>query len=342
MKKSPNRVRFASVLSFVVFGTTSAFSQSNSLPSNGNVGIGTTNPTTKLQVNGSARIDSTLTVKDSVIINKDAHVKQKLTVDNKVVMKNDATVKQNFKVEGESTLNGNTTIKSGDFKIKPLADTTATEDGILTIAPNGKVKNGGDVKSLVYGTTTAQLPCLTDLNGNIVYGAPTWQHGPQQMYILNNNCIPDVKLGVGVIPTAKFHIKTSTNTTTTPILVEKTISGNQTPYKLLQLDNTGLLYAREIKVNLDSWPDYVFDSTYALIPLEDVKAYIEANNHLPGVPNACEMEEQGVNIAETSTMLMEKVEELTLYMIQLQEQLKAQQLLLEQQQALIQQLSEKQ
>ena len=306
------------------------FAQENEIPESGNVGIGTTEPTEKLDVRGGAKIDSTLRVGDSIVVSNSARVGDDLRVSGSTY------------IGGDLNVDGNVTLPNGPLNLSYLVNSTSTEPQVLLFDEFGNVKSGGNAMSFVYGTASAQLPCLTDLNGNIVYGSPTWQHGPQQMYILNNNCIPDVKLGVGVVPTAKLHLKTSLNFNTTPILVEKTLSGNQAPYKLMQLDNTGLLYAREVKVNLDAWPDYVFDSTYALIPLEDVKSYIEANNHLPGVPNACEMEEQGINVAETSTMLMEKVEELTLYMIQLQEQLKAQQLLLEQQQAHIQQLTEKQ
>ncbi|MBI1837848.1 MAG: hypothetical protein HYR91_11355 [Flavobacteriia bacterium] len=71
------------------------------------------------------------------------------------------------------------------------------------------------------------------------------------------------------------------------------------------------------------------------MPLEKVKDYIILNKHLPNVANNCDMQENGMNVAETSVLLMEKVEELTLYMIQLQEQLKKQEQLLKSQQELI-------
>jgi hypothetical protein len=72
-----------------------------------------------------------------------------------------------------------------------------------------------------------------------------------------------------------------------------------------------------------SWPDYVFEKDYKLRPLADVKKYIDENKHLPGIPAAAIMEKQGVELGDISKRLVEKVEELTLYIIQQQEQIEA-------------------
>ena len=65
------------------------------------------------------------------------------------------------------------------------------------------------------------------------------------------------------------------------------------------------------------WPDYVFAEDYNLIELEKVEHYIQENNHLPGVPSAQEVEEEGVSLGKMNKVLLEKVEELTLYMIEM-------------------------
>lgn len=307
------------------------FSQTNSLPSTGNVGIGTTAPTSKLQVNGSARIDSMLLVKDSIVINKTATIKSDLKVVGNSLLKND------LKVAGNTTLVGTTTIKEGDFKIKALGDSTLAEDGVLLINANGKVKNGGELKSLVYSEST-YTPCKDENGGNTTPASPIWLNGPGKLYT-SSHCSPDVKVGIGQNdPDSKLHITSAVNRNTHPIIVDKRIQGTTTPYKLMELDNNGLLYVREIKVNLDAWPDYVFDEGYQLMPLSELQAFIQKNNHLPHVPSACEMEEQGINVAKSNVMLMEKVEELTLYLLQMKEQLDTQKQLLQQQQELILQL----
>ncbi len=68
------------------------------------------------------------------------------------------------------------------------------------------------------------------------------------------------------------------------------------------------------------WPDYVFGSEYKLKPLADVKTFIAENKHLPNIPSASEIEKNGIQLGDMSKRLMEKVEELTLYILQLQDQ----------------------
>ena len=66
--------------------------------------------------------------------------------------------------------------------------------------------------------------------------------------------------------------------------------------------------------------DYVFAENYNLKSLSEVENYVKENKHLPGVPSAAEMAENGMNVAEMSNLLLEKIEELTLHMIQLQKE----------------------
>ncbi|MDD3011774.1 MAG: hypothetical protein PHU97_10710 [Bacteroidales bacterium] len=82
----------------------------------------------------------------------------------------------------------------------------------------------------------------------------------------------------------------------------------------------GDVNAHLVRVATDAWSDHVFSSEYELRPLEDVKCYIEQNNHLPGIPSETEVIEQGINLGEMDALLLEKIEELTLYMIELKEE----------------------
>ena len=84
----------------------------------------------------------------------------------------------------------------------------------------------------------------------------------------------------------------------------------------------GKAIATEFKVQaVASWPDYVFDQAYKLMPLADVKKYIDQHKHLPRIPSAAEIEKQGIELGDMNKKLVEKIEELTLYVVQLQEQI---------------------
>ena len=88
----------------------------------------------------------------------------------------------------------------------------------------------------------------------------------------------------------------------------------------------GQIHATEVKVTATvPGPDYVFEKDYALPSLESVKTYIDQNKHLPEVPSAKEMEANGINVGEMNMLLLKKVEELTLYVIEQKEQLRVQQ-----------------
>jgi len=76
-----------------------------------------------------------------------------------------------------------------------------------------------------------------------------------------------------------------------------------------------------VALAVNSWPDYVFANDYKLRPLAEVKKFIEKNKHLPNIPSAAQIEKEGIQLGDMSKRLMEKVEELTLYILQQQEQI---------------------
>lgn len=79
----------------------------------------------------------------------------------------------------------------------------------------------------------------------------------------------------------------------------------------------GTIAARRIKVTQSgTWPDFVFDAGYKLPSLQDVEAYIKANKHLPEVPSAAEVAKDGLDVGEMNKILLQKIEELTLHVIE--------------------------
>lgn len=89
-----------------------------------------------------------------------------------------------------------------------------------------------------------------------------------------------------------------------------------------KLSVDGKVMCEELQVELsNSWPDYVFADDYQLLSLSELQKFILKNKHLPGIPAAAKMEEEGIAVGEMQTKLMEKVEELTLYILELHQKI---------------------
>lgn len=85
--------------------------------------------------------------------------------------------------------------------------------------------------------------------------------------------------------------------------------------------NSDQIKTKDITVEMNQAADYVFDESYKLQPLDEVESYVKSNKHLPGIPSASEMATEGMSVSQMSNLLLEKVEELTLHMIQMQKKM---------------------
>ena len=98
--------------------------------------------------------------------------------------------------------------------------------------------------------------------------------------------------------------------------------GTNTPQAKLAVN--GEILAKSVRVNSDAsyWPDYVFEKDYNLMTIRDLETYVQIHKHLPGIPSAQEVEQkQDVDLGEMNTLLLQKMEEMTLYIIQLEKRL---------------------
>lgn len=110
-------------------------------------------------------------------------------------------------------------------------------------------------------------------------------------------------------PTAKFHVDGNV------------MIGNGNPATGYALSVNGKIICTEAKVQVNgSWPDYVFQKNYQLMPLDELEKFIRSKNHLPGMPPATVIEKNGMELGDMVKRLMEKVEELTLYVIELRKE----------------------
>lgn len=95
--------------------------------------------------------------------------------------------------------------------------------------------------------------------------------------------------------------------------------GIGTDQPLYELDVRGTIRANEIIVDIPTGADFVFETGYSLMPLSELSAYVRMNHHLPEIQSAAEMQTEGVSVSDMQTRLLQKIEELTLYILQQQE-----------------------
>ena len=96
--------------------------------------------------------------------------------------------------------------------------------------------------------------------------------------------------------------------------------GTTNPQSLLAVNGT--ITTKEVVVTSANWSDYVFGPDYRLAPLGEVSDYIRANHHLPDIPSAKEVDEKGISVGAMQAKLLAKIEELTLHMIEQEEQIR--------------------
>lgn len=301
--------------------------QENEIPESGNVGIGTTSPTEKLDVRGGANIDSTLKVGDSLTVTNSARVGEDFTVMGNAYFKNDATVLGTF------------------YLPNPFQSDGLEGIDLLVVKSDGSVQKAGvgQISDILY-----TKECYT-VNG--VVPAPTWHNGPNKIFV---DC-PEVNVGIGTnTPLNKLDVRgvgsfttgvlagniLNTNYTNTalyeglrsegmsgPLMrlaVRKTDGTNEVRFKV---EKEGTVYCTSVRIRLSPTipiPDYVFNPTYQLMPLSEVKTFVTSYSHLPNIPSEKEIREEGLSLDEMQLKMLQKIEELTLYVIDLNEKSEAQ------------------
>ncbi|UOB18366.1 tail fiber protein [Abyssalbus ytuae] len=98
--------------------------------------------------------------------------------------------------------------------------------------------------------------------------------------------------------------------------------GTTTPDSKLTV--AGNIHSQEVKVTVNAGADFVFDKDYNLPKLEEVQQFIKENGHLPEIPSAADMEQNGIHLSEMNIKLLQKIEELTLYTIEQEKKLEEQ------------------
>ncbi|PYF74209.1 hypothetical protein B0O44_104380 [Pedobacter nutrimenti] len=188
---------------------------------------------------------------------------------------------------------------------------------------NGKVGVGTTSPSVqldVVGKSVIQNALNTDNYANIgqhnaqfriLNGLGGYKSKALEFALLDN--------GTGVIQANEMNVGYNS-------LVLNPVAGNvgigtTTPKEKLSVN--GNIRAKEIKVETANWPDYVFAKDYALPSLKETEQHIQEKGHLPGIPSAQEVKSNGVDLGELNAKLLKKIEEMTLYIIDLEKRVKS-------------------
>ncbi len=216
-----------------------------------------------------------------------------------------------------------------------LPSFTDTDDQTLTLNGNTlSIANGNTITlpstSVVAGTNvtvsgngSTATPYQISANDTSLYA----NNGViNQSTTVSNNRIVDMN-------DRNIWFNTSTSTNNGKIYIGSSTSYPTTTgnYKLFV---EGGILTEKVKValrNTANWADYVFADNYKLMPLKEVESFVKTNKHLPGVSSASEIVEKGLDVAEMQSKHMEKIEELTLYIIEQDKKLDVQQQAIEKQ-----------
>ncbi len=279
--------------------------QTNTFPSSGNVGIGTTSPVGKLMViGGTAAFPTTSGTTPATSL--------------ALRLRDNTNGVLDFGNNGASAWLQSTDASDLSQKYALLLNPNGGNIGIGTTSPVGKlmVISGASAYPPTSGTTPATSLALRlrdNTNGVLDFGnngANAWLQSTDatdlsQKYplLLNPN---GGNIGIGTTsPTERLSVDGNAY-----------INGN--------ISSNGVVTTKKLTVTQTGWSDYVFDNDYKLRSLSSLESYLKRNKHLPEIPSAKEVDEKGISVGDNQALLLKKIEELTLYVIDQQKQIKRQ------------------
>jgi len=193
--------------------------------------------------------------------------------------------------------------------------------GIGTTTPTAQLHTTGTVKFAGLANDNTQSRVLvSDANGSVAYrDASTLGGSGTSGWALNGNSIaPGQSIGTAnnedlVIITNGSPSMIVGKNGQVAIGMPSFAGGTSTGYKLYVEQG---IRTRKVKVDVGSWPDYVFHKSYQLPTLEEVEKFIKTHQHLPEVPSADNVAKDGLDLGDNQSILLKKIEELTLYVIE--------------------------
>lgn len=302
---------------------------------NGNVGIGTTTPTAKLDVKGKIRIQGANSTDNNspgiVLVTADDFLYDGEYLNHYGIgfHKND---------DGASQLGSNLYL-SGYFGVDIFAGgknrfrvTQHGKVGIGTTIPNAYLDIGYNINSKKLGVIFGHLhEGNTSGDGTFLgvrgYGTQLRDYNGKS-FAIEHNFYGVKNSSISFYRGGSTHggfitFSTDENIERLRISTNGNVGiGTSTPNAKLTV--AGNIHSREVKVTVDAGADYVFEEEYKLKELSELEAYLKENKHLPEVQSASEMETDGIELAKMNILLLKKIEELTLYVISIEKDNKRQ------------------
>jgi len=283
----------------------------------GYVGINVDQPTATLHTNGSIRMEQLPTVNQltgEMVLLSDAQgnvktlpaLQLKDNLGNHIATQNinlgtnwlspDGTANKGIQLND----NGNVQIGSSITQIN-IGKAYSNAPYYLSnyIGFNAQRNNLGQWTFTTDGANNGGAAIISDITGNLRFITYRPQQGNTNATVSESQIIANVKM----IVTSNGRVGILTND----------------PQH--ELDVRGTAHFCKAIVKSPGWCDFVFDNNYHLMSLNELKSYIEAHKHLPGIPTEKEIQENDLDLAKMNQLLLQKVEELTLYIIKQQEQI---------------------
>ena len=251
---------------------------------NGYVGIGTSNPGIEFDVRGRVQFHSLGNTNNFLHFDYDSNGNKIRSYGTNLFLETRNDT-ENIEFRTNNSVNSLMIVK-GNGNV-----------GVGTTNPSGRLDVNGNIKATQHITVNKNGSYRVALNGQshgYIYGRNDASEHKFLIHSNGNSYLNGGNVGIGTsAPDAKLAVN-------------------------------GNIHAKEVKIDLVGWPDYVFENEYELPTLAQVEAHIKEKGHLQNIPSAQEVAENGIELGEMNKRLLEKIEELTLYTIAQEKQIQEQ------------------